>query len=239
MSYDDEPYAWLNGPFHDWRLPSNVNIADMPQYMRRNLFSIAIRWRMSAKETLNLFREMALSDLDPNPVTDGERFVFTRPETIGPDYFADGNAEVPQDTDNVDIFEADAIAERDAKAAATLLQGVRISGIPLDTLWGSVRNAYRWSRFWSVRHWNDDFRKDAAAMAREAEGVMDRLGDKVEDALAKRRAEEGYDAGAAWAEPGILGTAGTDEGQALRRQRIATKRKSQIKIVPTGKKEAS
>jgi hypothetical protein len=76
------------------------------------------RGLLSTQQVLNLYREIVMPDL-PAPVYDGQRFVFTRPTVVGPDYFA--HAAVPQDTDDVDLSEADDFAVQDNNAAMILL----------------------------------------------------------------------------------------------------------------------
>jgi hypothetical protein len=191
----------------------------------------AFRWRVTAQQVLDAYQEIVMSDLDPAPVTDTPRFVFTRPASVGPCYFS--HAAVPQDCDNVDLFEADYYAQQDNAAATALLNEKHPS---TDMLWASIGNTYRWARFWAVRHWDPDERTAAAAMARSAEAIMDRLADKADAVMARRREAEGYDVDVPWTEPGLLGTGGTPEGIALRRQRIARQRRQQIKSVTLPKK---
>jgi hypothetical protein len=169
-----------------------------------------------------------MCEIDPAPNYDKERFKFTRPAVVGSYYFA--RAAVPQDTDNVDLFEAGYYAELDAEAATALLAD-GAGSLPTEALWASIANTYRWARFWAVRHWDPKERRAAAIMAREADAVLDRLADKAEAAIAKRKAAEGYDVEVPWTEPGFLGTGSTPEGIALRKQRIAKQRKLNIKSV--------
>jgi hypothetical protein len=168
-----------------------------------------------------------MCEIDPAPNYDKERFVFHRPMVVDTCYFS--HALVPQDTDNVDLYEADYYAEQDAAAGAALLD--RAEGLPFEALWASIGNTYRWARFWAVRHWDEDERLAAAVMAREADAMLDRLADKADAALAARRAAEGYNVDVPWTEPGFLGTGGTPEGIALRKQRIARQRRASIKAV--------
>jgi hypothetical protein len=217
----------------DLRLRMNLLVRHCPQRIRILLFQKAFRWRCTAQQVLDRYREMVMTEIDPAPTYDKERFVFVRPTVVGACYFS--HAAVPQDTDNVDLYEADYYAEAD-NAAATALLANDPGGLPLETLWASIGNTYRWARFWAVRHWDEGERKAAAAMAHEAEAIMDRLADKADAALAERRAAEGYDVEVPWTEPGLLGTGGTPEGVALRKQRIARQRRSQIKAVTLPKK---
>jgi hypothetical protein len=198
-----------------------------PTRIRHLLFLQAFRWRVSAQQVLDRVQEMVMTEHDPAPCYDTERFVFSRPTTVGPEYFE--HAAVPQDTDNVDIWEAGHYAERDNAAATALLNGA--GSLPTEMLWASIGNVYRWARFWAVRHWDEDERKASAAMAAQAEAIMDRLAAKADAVVAERRAAERYDVEVPWTEPGILGSGGTPEGAALRKQRIARQRRQQIKAV--------
>jgi hypothetical protein len=198
-----------------------------PLRIRLLLFQKAFRLRATAQQVLDAYQEIVMSDLDPAPVYDGQRFVFSRPATVGPCYFS--HAAVPQDTDNVDLFEADYWAQQD-DAAATALLADR-SKLSTEALWASIGNAYRWARFWAVRHWDPDERMASAAMARQADAMLDRLADKAEAAVAARKAAEGYDVDVPWTEPGFLGTGSTPEGLALRKQRIAKQRRATLKAV--------
>jgi hypothetical protein len=92
-----------------------------------------------------------MSEIDPAPNYDKERFKFTRPAVVAQCYFA--HAAVPQDTDNVDLYEADYYAELDAEAAKALLaEGA--GRLPTEALMAHIANVYRWARFWAVRHWD-------------------------------------------------------------------------------------
>jgi hypothetical protein len=203
-------------------------LRNCPQRIRRLLFSEAFRWRIGAQQLLDRIREEVMTEIDPAPVYSGQRFVFSRPATVGPCYFA--HAAVPQDTDNVDIWEADHYGEQDANAATALLANGAGSQTT-EALWAYLANAYRWARFWAVRHWHEDERRAAAVMAREADAMLDRLADKADAALARRREAEGYDVDVPWTEPGFLGSGSTPEGIALRRQRIARQRRATLKSV--------
>jgi hypothetical protein len=187
------------------------------------------RGLLTAQQVLDLYQEILMPDLEPAPVYDAHRFVFTRPATVGPDYFE--HAAVPQDTDNVDdLTEADHYTVQDNTVAAEMLADGGGS-LPFDTHWAIIRTVYRWLRFWAVRHWDEDGRKAAAAMVRQAEAIMDRLAVQAEAVIASRRAEEGYHVDVPWTEPGFLGTGSTPEGIALRKQRIANQRRQTIKSV--------
>jgi hypothetical protein len=211
------------------RLPMNMIVRYCPQWVRIRLFQQAFRWRCSAQQVLDLARESVMCEIDPAPNYDKERFKFARPAVVGTCYFS--HALVPQDTDNVDLFEARYYAELDAEAATALLNH---RDQPTEALMAIIANVYRWARFWAVRHWDEDERKASAAMAHAADAVLDRLADKADAALAQRREAEGYDVDVPWTEPGFLGTGGTAEGAALRKQRIARQRRQQIKSVKGG-----
>jgi hypothetical protein len=169
-----------------------------------------------------------MCEIDPAPNYDGPRFKFSRPAVVGTCYFA--HAAVPQDTDNVDLYEADYYAELDAEAAKALL-AKGAGSLPTEMLMAHIANVYRWARFWAVRHWDPDERLASAVMAAEADAMLDRLAAKAEAAVAARRAAEGYDVDVPWTEPGFLGSGGTAEGAALRKQRISRQRKATLKTI--------
>ena len=156
----------------DFRIPAGFLVRYCPQRIRILLFRQAFRWRCSAQQVLDLARESVMCEIDPAPNYDKERFKFTRPAVVGSYYFA--RAAVPQDTDNVDLFEAGYYAELDAEAATALLAD-GAGSLPTEALWASIANTYRWARFWAVRHWDPKERRAAAIMAREADAVLDRL----------------------------------------------------------------
>src|SRR5262245_12271928 len=77
---------------------------------RRLLERLARQYSMTFVEVCMQLRRELLLQFDPAP-GEGERFVFTSPNLLGPNYFAGRN--VPAPDANVDLLQARGVAQSD------------------------------------------------------------------------------------------------------------------------------
>jgi hypothetical protein len=225
-----------------WYDPT-IDLDKLTPAEHRQLSRLMRRLGMSVWETLALMRERLLFLTDPAPGT-GERFTakeFDRRDDFVDEHYFD-KAKVPAPNANVDIVTAMFWAERDTHNFATLLEDRR--SLPVETLLAGIENTHAWHRFLARRDPDPVGRRRSAVIAAECERMLNRLRLKAEAIEAKRTAKP-YDAAdyfaseadlPEWPESStLLGTAGSKEGLAIRKQRYDTEareRRRAIREVP-------
>src|SRR4051812_24975436 len=119
-------------------------IWQLTEHERQQFERLGRRYSLTVLEIMDMVRELAAADFDPISAQ-GERFEFSQPHLVGPNYFQRRN--VPQPDANVDLFVAWDQAKTDAEIGRYLLDKHPSKALATDV----HKNTIAWFRFWAVR----------------------------------------------------------------------------------------